>query len=84
MAAGLAAAGVAQAIEGDDLVVEGRDGAVPGGGLVETHLDHRIAMSFLCLGLASERAMTIDDERMIATSFPSFKASLGALGAPFA
>lgn len=84
VAAGLSAAGVAQAVEGDDLVVEGRSGAVPGGGLVETRLDHRIAMSFLCLGLASEQAMAIDDERMIATSFPSFKGSMSALGAQFA
>lgn len=84
VAAGLAQAGVAHAIEGDDLVVEGGGGRVRGGGMVETHLDHRIAMSFLCLGLASERPMTIDDERMIATSFPTFKATMSALGAAFA
>ena len=51
VAAGLAAAGVAQAIEGDDLVVEG--GSPRGGGTVATHMDHRIAMSFLVMGLAS-------------------------------
>ena len=83
VAAGLAQAGVPQAIEGDDLLVEGRGGAVRGGGLVETHLDHRIAMSFLCLGLASDRPMMIDDESMIATSFPTFKAIMAALGASF-
>ena len=84
VAVGLAQAGVPQAIEGDDLLVEGRGGEVPGGGMIETHLDHRIAMSFLCLGLASVRPMTIDDEAMIATSFPTFKASMAALGASFA
>jgi 3-phosphoshikimate 1-carboxyvinyltransferase len=82
VAAGLAAAGVAHAIEGDDLIVRG--GAVRGGGLVETHLDHRIAMSFLILGLASDKAMTIDDSRMIATSFPAFRGLMGQLGAQFA
>lgn len=83
VADGLDQAGVPCAIEGDDLVVEGLGGAVPGGGVAVTHLDHRIAMSFLCLGLASARSMGIDDERMIATSFPTFKASMAALGATF-
>jgi 3-phosphoshikimate 1-carboxyvinyltransferase len=82
VAAGLAAAGVAHAIEGDDLIVRG--GGAPGGGLVETHLDHRIAMSFLILGLASDKAMTIDDSRMIATSFPAFRGLMEQLGAQFA
>lgn len=83
IAAGLQAAGVNVAIEADDLIVEGRAGNVPGGGLVATHLDHRIAMSFLCLGLASERPMAIDDARMIATSFPAFAAEMRKLGAQF-
>ncbi len=83
VADGLAAAGVAHAIEGDDLVVEGGDGAVAGGGRVITHLDHRIAMSFLVMGLAARRAMTIDDEAMIATSYPSFTADMARLGASF-
>ncbi len=81
VAAGLASNGIAQHIEGDDLVVRG--GPVPGGGTVATHLDHRIAMSFLVLGLAAQNAVTIDDETMIATSFPSFRPSLTALGATF-
>ena len=81
VAAGLAANGIDHAIAGDDLVVRG--GAVPGGGTVTTHLDHRIAMSFLVLGLAAQNAVTIDDEAMIATSFPSFKPSMAALGASF-
>ncbi len=83
VAAGLAAAGVPHRVEGDDLIVEGLGGRVPGGGMVETHLDHRIAMSFLCMGLASQAPMSIDDEAMIATSFPTFKASMMALGARF-
>ena len=82
VAAGLRAAGVTCAIEGDDLIVTGK-GHVPGGGLVETHLDHRIAMSFLVMGMASDRPMTVDDERMIATSFPSFVALMRNLGADF-
>ncbi len=83
VAAGLRAVGVDCAIEGDDLLVEGRGGAVPGGGLVSTRMDHRIAMSFLVLGLAAEQPVTVDDETMIATSFPTFEASLTALGARF-
>ena len=81
IAAGLKANGVDCAIEGDDLIVRG--GAVKGGGLVETHLDHRIAMSFLVMGLASERPVRVDDETMIATSFPSFRKLMEGLGARF-
>ena len=72
VAAGLAAAGVAHAIEGDDLIVRRRRRRA-GGGLVATHLDHRIAMSFLVMGLASDKAMAIDNSGMIATSFPAFR-----------
>jgi 3-phosphoshikimate 1-carboxyvinyltransferase len=83
VADGLAAAGVVARIEGDDLVVEGTGGAVRGGGSVATHLDHRIAMSFLVMGLAAREAMTVDDRRMIATSFPSFLPLMRGLGAEF-
>jgi 3-phosphoshikimate 1-carboxyvinyltransferase len=83
IATGLAAAGIEAAIDGDDLIVQGRAGQVVGGGVAATHLDHRIAMSFLCLGLAAERGMAIDDAGMIATSFPTFQASLARLGARF-
>jgi 3-phosphoshikimate 1-carboxyvinyltransferase len=83
VADGLAQAGVTYAIEGDDLIVQGLNGAVPGGGTVATHLDHRIAMSFLVMGMASDRPMTVDDERMIATSFPSFVKLMRDLGADF-
>jgi 3-phosphoshikimate 1-carboxyvinyltransferase len=81
VAAGLAAAGVSCAIEGDDLVVDG--GTPPGGGLVATHLDHRIAMSFLVMGLATRDPMTVDDTAMIATSFPDFRPAMERLGANF-
>jgi 3-phosphoshikimate 1-carboxyvinyltransferase len=83
IAAGLRAAGLTALIEGDDLIVEGRGGDVPGGGFAETRLDHRIAMSFLVLGLAARRKMTIDDAGMIATSFPTFASEMARLGARF-
>jgi 3-phosphoshikimate 1-carboxyvinyltransferase len=83
VAAGLAMAGVDHAIEDDDLIVRGGDGIVRGGGLVETHLDHRIAMSFLVMGLASDKPMAVDDSSMIATSFPAFRALMERLGAQF-
>ena len=83
VAAGLAAAGVAHAIEGDDLIVEGAGSAPPGGGRVATWLDHRIAMSFLVMGLASRAPMTVDDTAMIATSFPTFRPAMERLGARF-
>jgi 3-phosphoshikimate 1-carboxyvinyltransferase len=84
VAAGLATNGVAYAIEGDDLIVSGSAGRARGNGLVATHLDHRIAMSFLVMGLAAERAVAVDDERMIETSFPTFRALMTSLGAEFA
>jgi 3-phosphoshikimate 1-carboxyvinyltransferase len=63
--------GVNVEIEGDDLIVHGK-GAVAGGGEVKTHMDHRIAMSALVMGLASENPVRIDDSAFIATSFPGF------------
>jgi 3-phosphoshikimate 1-carboxyvinyltransferase len=81
VAAGLAAAGVPHAIEGDDLLVHGLAGEVPGGGEVATHLDHRIAMSFLVMGLAARNGMAVDDGAMIQTSFPTFVSLMRALGA---
>ncbi len=80
---GLLQAGVEARIEGDDLFVAGCAGEVPGGGLASTCLDHRIAMSFLCLGLGSRMPMAIDDSRMIATSYPAFRADMERLGAQF-
>jgi 3-phosphoshikimate 1-carboxyvinyltransferase len=81
VAAGLAASGVAHEISGDDLVVEG--GAPEGGGFVTTHMDHRIAMSFLVMGMAARRGMRVDDGSMIATSFPNFRALMEGIGATF-
>ncbi|MER9664877.1 3-phosphoshikimate 1-carboxyvinyltransferase [Mesorhizobium sp. M0185] len=51
------------------------------GTIVQTHLDHRIAMSFLVMGLATEKPVTIDDQAMIATSFPEFMGLMKGLGA---
>ncbi|MAU95573.1 MAG: 3-phosphoshikimate 1-carboxyvinyltransferase [Fulvimarina sp.] len=82
VAKGLAVNGISH-VEGEDsLTVTGRpDGRGLGGGQVETHLDHRIAMSFLVLGMASEKPVTVDDARMIATSFPEFETMMTGLGA---
>src|SRR5579872_2293539 len=74
--------GVGCEISGDDLIVEGK-GHVPGGGLVATHMDHRIAMSALVMGLASDRPVKVDDTAFIATSFPDFIPMMRALGAEF-
>lgn len=82
-AAGLLANGVAAKVDGDTLVVGGGKG-VRGGGVVATHLDHRIAMAFLTLGLGADRPVTVDDAAMIATSFPEFRPLLESLGASFA
>jgi len=66
----------------DYLIVEGSpDGKGLGGATVATHLDHRIAMSFLVMGLAASRGVTIDDSAMIATSFPQFIPLMTAMGA---
>jgi 3-phosphoshikimate 1-carboxyvinyltransferase len=80
MAAGLRACGVRVDEDEDTLTVHGT-GRVPGGATVATHLDHRIAMSFLCLGLVSEAPVTVDDASPIATSFPAFEGLMTGLGA---
>ena len=74
--------GVKVEIAGDDLIVEGR-GHVPGGGLVATHMDHRIAMSALVMGLAADKPVKVDDTAFIATSFPDFIPMMRSLGADF-
>jgi len=79
-AAMLRANGVTVEIEGDDLIVHGK-GNVPGGGEVATHMDHRIAMAALMMGLASDNAVRIDDSAFIATSFPGFVELMRSLGA---
>jgi 3-phosphoshikimate 1-carboxyvinyltransferase len=74
--------GVKVEVAGDDLIVEGR-GHVPGGGLVATHMDHRIAMSALVMGLAADKPVKVDDTAFIATSFPDFIPMMRGLGAEF-
>jgi len=80
VADGLRVNGVAIEIDGDDLIVHGK-GHAQGGGLVATHMDHRIAMSFLVMGLAAQQPVAIDDGTFIATSFPGFVPMLRSLGA---
>ncbi|KRS13140.1 3-phosphoshikimate 1-carboxyvinyltransferase [Roseovarius atlanticus] len=82
MAAGLRACGVTVEDGEDWWIVEGMGaGGVPGGATCASHLDHRIAMSFLVLGLASRDPVTVDDGGPIATSFPVFEALMAGLGA---
>lgn len=84
MAVGLRANGVTVE-EGEDWwSVEGHGpGSAPCGARVEARLDHRIAMSFLCLGMASEAGVTVDDAGPIATSFPVFRDLMEGLGGSF-
>ena len=85
---GLVAIGVDATIEGDDLVVVGTNGAIPGGGpgrnMVEARMDHRIAMSFLVAGTAAANPVAIDDAAHIGTSFPGFTELMNGLGAKIA
>ncbi len=84
MAAGLTACGVFVQELPDGLIIEGRGGQlrpIPGGATITTHMDHRIAMSFLVAGLAAQRPITVDDGAMIDTSFPGFRALMNGLGA---
>jgi len=82
MARGLEACGVRVEEDEDTLIVHGMgaDG-VPGGATCRTHIDHRIAMSFLVLGLAAQRPVAVDDGSPIATSFPAFEDLMRGLGA---
>ena len=79
--AGLRACGIDARDEGDSLIVEGVGGLPPGGASVQAHHDHRIAMSFLVLGLAARQPVTVDSADMIATSFPDFVPLMQSLGA---
>ncbi|MGE5539195.1 MAG: 3-phosphoshikimate 1-carboxyvinyltransferase [Gemmatimonas sp.] len=81
---GLIAQGVKVEAEGDSLIVHGAGGPCAGGGAVRTHMDHRIAMSFLVMGMASKAPVTVDDGAMIATSFPGFVEIANRLGGAIA
>lgn len=82
MARGLEACGVRIEEDEDTLIVHGMGaGGVPGGAVCATHIDHRIAMSFLVLGLASKQPVSVDDASPIATSFPIFTGLMAQLGA---
>jgi len=83
VADGLAACGIPHEVMGDDLLVTGTE-TVRGGGPVATHMDHRIAMSFLVLGLATREGVSVDDVAFIATSFPTFIPMMRALGGEIA
>jgi len=80
-AALLAANGVRVEIEGDDLLVHGTGCPPRGGGFVETHMDHRLAMSALVLGQASAEPVAVDDAGFVDTSFPGFADLMRRLGA---
>jgi 3-phosphoshikimate 1-carboxyvinyltransferase len=85
MAAGLSACGVQVEEEPDGLIVHGQGGdLLPGGATIATALDHRIAMSFVVLGLNAKQPVTIDDAAPINTSFPSFIGLMQGLGAVIA
>jgi 3-phosphoshikimate 1-carboxyvinyltransferase len=83
IATGLADCGVRVAVDGDNLIVDGSGGAPRGGATIATQLDHRIAMAFLVLGLATGEPVRIDDSSPIATSFPNFVPLMKELGADF-
>ena len=77
------AAGGTVTIEGDDLLVQGA-ARLPGGCTVATHMDHRLAMSALVLGLATQEPVAVDDASFIETSFPGFADLMRGLGADIA
>lgn len=79
--AGLRRCGVQAWANGDSLIVEGCGGHPPGGARVDTHGDHRLAMAFLVLGLATRRPVEVDQAAMIDTSFPGFASLMRSLGA---
>lgn len=84
MARGLKACGVDLDEFEDGLVIRGTGRLPQGGATIATEMDHRIAMSFLVLGLAARDGVTVDDVRMIDTSFPGFTLLMQGLGANMA
>ena len=83
MVAGLAASGVSTVVDGDCLRIFGRGGAA-GRASIATQGDHRIAMAFLALGLASDGPIEVDEAEMIDTSFPGFLEAMRSIGADIA
>jgi len=81
IAGGLSACGVEATIDKDILTVKGQLGPVPGGAIVPVHLDHRIAMSFLVLGMAADKPIGVDDVDAITTSYPDFINHMDQIGA---
>ncbi len=80
IAEGLKSCGVKVEIDGDNLTIHGTGAQPVGGATIATAMDHRIAMSFLVLGGATEQPVTIDDGSFIATSFPAFVETMNGLG----
>ncbi len=80
IAAGLKACGVKVTEDADSLVIEGTGSPPPGGGVIASLFDHRIAMAFLVLGMAAKKPVSVDDGTAIATSFPGFVDLMNGLG----
>lgn len=78
---GLQACGVRVEEEGDTMIVHGNGNPPPGGATIAVNLDHRIAMSFLVMGMAAQQPVAVDDAEAIETSFPGFEALMNGLGA---
>ncbi|MCF6305226.1 MAG: 3-phosphoshikimate 1-carboxyvinyltransferase [Rhodobacteraceae bacterium] len=83
MVTGLTACGVKVDETEDSMTIHGVE-HIPGGATCKTHLDHRIAMSFMCLGMVTQNPVKIDDAGAIETSFPDFIPLMQTLGAKFA
>ena len=81
VATGLEQCGVKLEVQGDDLIIHGKGQRVKGGATITTNLDHRIAMSFLVLGMMSELPIKVDDASPIETSFPGFARLMNQIGA---
>lgn len=82
MVVGLTACGVKVDETEDSMTIHGME-KIAGGAMCKTHLDHRIAMSFMCLGMVTENPVKIDDAGAIETSFPDFIPLMETLGAKF-